>query len=167
MCDTSALVYLQVCKLKQSIPYRVIIISSCSWFLSRLVLCVTGRFIGPASTSSPCTSHRPSSAASLIWAPGPSPRVSCCWGRVIPSGPAVKQVIPGTGSRAVHAFSCPAATPPIQWLLAVAPGNTSRSGRWRVTSARSPLLVATSVATAAALAGTRWPGLGRRRWNST
>lgn len=155
------LVHLQVCKLKQRMSYRVLIISSCSWFLSGLVLRVAGRFISPASTSSPPSSYRPSSAAAslVVWAPGPP-------SRVVSSGPAVKQVIPGTGSRAVHASPWLTAMVPIQWLLAVAPGNTSGPRGWGVTSPRWPSLVAPSVAAVVALAGTRWTSLGCRRWNS-
>lgn len=156
-----------VYQLKQCVSYRVAFIPPCPWFLSRFVLRVAGRFVNPASTSSPpSSSSSPTAAALIVRAPWSSSRVPRCWRRVVSSGPAVKNVIPGTGAGAVQASSCPAATMSVQWILAVAPGNASRPGRWRVTPTCSTSLVTTAEATAAALAGARGASLGCRGWDS-
>lgn len=140
--------------LEQWLSYRVWIIPPWSWFLSRLIL-------SPASTS-------PSSSAAglFVWAKGSSGAPGC-WRRVVISRPAVKQVIPGARARRVHASSWSTSAPPIQWLFAVAPGQSSWSAWWGVTSVSSSPLITSTITTAIAFAGAGRAGFGCWRWASS
>ena len=153
-------------QLKQRVSYRVAFILPRPRFLSRLVLGVAGWFLNPASTSSSPSSSSSPAAGLIIRAPGPSSWLpGSRWGVVCP-GPAVEQVIPGTGAGMLHASSWPGVTLCVQGVLAAAPGHAPRSGGWGVTPTWYASLIAAAEATAAALARAGGASLGCRGWHS-
>lgn len=146
--DASVISWSSECmhRLKECVSYGV----ARSWFLARFIFSVDGRFASPPSATAILIIRAP-------WSPSGAPP---CRRGVSSSGSAIKEIIPGTGARAVHPCSCPAVAAPIQRFLAVAPGNASRpSGRWVSPARRTPLIVAAKAA-AAALAGAGRAGLG-------